>query len=69
MPHFNLNWVELSFTNFKIIHNYMYPLVINSSAICTEFKAAPFLKLSETTQIFNPKGIVWSSRILETKTE
>ena len=35
----------------------------SSSAICTAFRAAPFLRLSATTQRFNPFSIVGSLRI------
>ena len=43
-----------------------HPLLANSSAICTAFKAAPFLILSDTIHKFNPFSILKSLRILPT---
>ena len=50
------------------INNYKYSLYFFEmiSAIWTAFKAAPFLKLSDTTQIFKPLTTLLSSLILLT---
>lgn len=45
---------------------YSRPISIIFSAICTEFQAAPFNRLSETTHIWNPLSTSTSLRIRPT---
>ena len=57
-------WGEIGRLLFFIY--YTLPTFINDSAIWTEFNAAPFNKLSETTQKLNPFSFIRSFLSLET---